>query len=179
MAEGIGTLQPVMRNDENDIDDLVKSTDTVGAGTLRLIRNSASSPYYSVVKWYKAGASITKGAALVHDIALSVDPNQLYKASTTQAGWLAAGIAAAAVSNTGYFSYCYVYGWCPSAIVGTAIASAQILTIAGTNNGLGALSIATSTTAVNTNVKIPFAINHWANSDAATLSSITIQTWLA
>lgn len=165
-------------NNESDIDEFVHATAKISPGTILFYREgTGDTAKMSVVKYYKAASSIPQGVALVHDEAASVNPNQLAKASTSNAGQLAAGIAAAAVSNTGYYSFCYIYGYCPAARVGTAVASGVNLTIAATNNGLGALSEAT-VAATSSKMTVGFARNHFANTDAATNSSITINAWL-
>ena len=176
MAEMIGVPAPVSRNDETDIDDRVDSEEKEGLGTLRLARLSGSSPYYSVIKYYKAAASIVKGKALVKSTA-SANPNLLITAATTNKGDLPSGIAAANVSNTNYFSYAYVYGYCPGAFVGTAIASDLRLGLGGTTAGYLTSEFANATL-VNATSPMFFAWNHMANTDAATLNSITIKTWL-
>ena len=178
MAEFLGTLQPVGRNDENDISSKAEATATDGLGNLRLVRKSSGSPYMSIVRYYQAGATIRQGAPLTHHPSLSVDPNVLYEASTSQAGFLAAGIAAANVSNTLYFSYAYVYGYCPGARVATALASGITLTIGATTAGVAYLGEASTASNNPSLTRMAFAMNQFANTDIATLSSIIITTML-
>ena len=131
-----------------------------------------SSGRWSVVRYYKAAASIALGAWLQKDTADRL-PDVLIT-GTTDSGEVGKGtckgIAAAAVSNTGYYSFCYIAGYCPDAAMPTLYASNQPMrlgatyagrfascTVDGTNNvsisqevvlwslGLGAVSTANST----------------------------------
>lgn len=171
--------------DEQDIEDAVYSSLSglkLAPGTIccYVTDDGAGGDKVSYVRLYKAGATITQGAPLTHANGLvfeTVNPNILFKASASQAGHPAAGIAAANVSNTGYYSWAYVYGYCPAARVSTAIASGAMLTIGGSTNGLSSLQEATLA-ATSGKLMVPFAVNHYANTDIATLSSITITRWL-
>lgn len=177
MTQFLGTLSPVGRNDESDIDDAAHSTAKDSVGALRLIRVSESSPYYSVIKYYKAMATVSKGMALIRDTA-AANPNNLKHAATANGQQLPAGIAAADVSNTGYFSYAYIYGYCPAAKVGTSLASDTPLKLGASIAGYLSV-LQANATLVDATVPVFFAENLGLNAGTTGLSPITIKVWLA
>lgn len=89
---------------------------------------------WSLLKYYQANASIALGVALVRP-ALATAGYVLTTASTSDVNSYALkGISAAAVSNTGYFSFAYIGGYVPDIIFGSA-ASGTLHGISGSTAG--------------------------------------------
>ena len=80
---------------------------------------------WSVVAYYQAGATVLQGDALTQDDS-QYKTNKLVRATTTYAGQLPRGFAAANVSNTNYYSYRYIAGYCPTIKFGSGVASNQV-----------------------------------------------------
>lgn len=137
MSEGIiGVNPPVSRRTAATFATSVDSTAKVPAGTVVWFREeSGGISRVSAVKYYKAAASVRLGAALKQDTGAR-NPNQLAETATTDAKQdYCRGISAAAVSNTGYFAWAYVAGYCPEAHMPTSYASNQIFMLSGTEAG--------------------------------------------
>lgn len=133
----MGTFYPdpvVGKNTEADVTSYVAvSTPALQPGTVQWYRDSSNR--VSVLKYYKAAATIAAGAALVKDTVLR-DPNVLKQSTTAESGHaLCKGIAAAAVSNTGYYSWAFIAGYCPAAAINSGYASNQPMRISGTTTG--------------------------------------------
>lgn len=73
-----------------------------------------SSGRWSVVKYYQAAASVRQGAVLQHAIGSAANVLREAVLSQTEAGDTCRGIAAAEVSNTSYYSFAFVAGYCPA-----------------------------------------------------------------
>lgn len=73
-----------------------------------------SSGRWSVVKYYQSAASIRQGAVLQHALGSAAYVLREAVLAQTEAGDTCRGIAAAAVSNTGYYSFAFVAGYCPA-----------------------------------------------------------------
>lgn len=105
---------------------------------------------WSFLKYYQANASIVKGTALVRPAAASQGYVLTTAATTDVNSYALKGIAAADVSNTGYFSLAYIGGYCPDIIFGSA-ASGVLHGISGSVAGqFTQYSSAGSTIAINT-----------------------------
>ncbi len=131
----IGTPPVVNRRSLSDINLTVDSTAQESQGQVSFFYDPTGNGRWSAVKYYKSGASVRLGAVLKQDTAVR-DANQFIETAVTDARQnVALGIAAAAVSNTGYFSYCYVAGYCPEALMPTTQGSGQYLTLSGTEAG--------------------------------------------
>lgn len=109
-----------------------------------------STDKWSLVKYYQANASIAKGVALVRPAAASQGYVLTTAATTDVNSYALKGIAAANVSNTGYFSFAYIGGYVPDIVFGSA-ASGVAHGISGSVAGqLTQYSSAGSTIAINT-----------------------------
>lgn len=131
----VGINPPIAKvNHDSGIASQVDSTAQVTAGHIAFFKDSSNR--WSMLKYYEAGASILQGAALVQDTAAR-DPNQLITAATDHAnvGNVCKGIAAAAVSNTGRYSWAYIAGYCPDAAMPTNYASNQFMKLSATYAG--------------------------------------------
>lgn len=103
------------------------------AGTVVWAKDGAGRT--SLLKYYKAAATIAQGQTLGQDPG-SRNPYQVEAASTTIGGQnLFKGIAAANVSNTGYYFWAYVGGYCPAAAMPTNYASMQPMRLSATYTG--------------------------------------------
>lgn len=109
-----------------------------------------STDLWSLVKYYQANASIVKGTALVRPTAASQGYVLTTAGTADVNGYTLKGIAAANVSNTGYFSFAYIGGYCPEIVFGSA-ASGVAHGISGSVAGqFTQYSSAGSTIALNT-----------------------------
>lgn len=152
MGTFIGDLPLVGKNTEVDVTSYVAvATAEVDPGTIQWYKDSSNR--VSALRYYQAAATVSQGAPLVKDTT-SRTAYQM-KMSTTAEGGLNAclGIAAHAVSNTGYFGWSFISGYCPVAAINSGYASNQMLRISGTTTGkfgsinLIAATLATSSTA--------------------------------
>lgn len=134
MGAFIGTNPPVGKNTEADVTSYVAvATPEVDPGTVQWYKDSSNR--VSVLKYYQAGASIAAGAALVKSTG-SRTPHNFTQSATSDAGFpVCQGIAAAAVSNTSYYSWAFIAGYCPAAAINSAYASNQLMRISGTTAG--------------------------------------------
>lgn len=104
---------------ENGIASTSDSTARGPVGAIYTAWDSATDNW-SLVRYYQAGATIVQGDALAQDTA-SRKPYKFLR--NTESGILPRGFAAANVSNTGYYSYCYIAGYCPTIKFGSGYAS--------------------------------------------------------
>lgn len=119
--------------DENGLASQVHSTAKGPVGALYTAWDPATNNW-SLVKYYQAGASIRQGDALVQDTSAR-NPNKFLQSPVTAVGQIPRGFAAAAVSNTGYYSYCYVAGYCPAMRFGSGWASNTFFALSGSATG--------------------------------------------
>lgn|SRR3990167_700644 len=96
---------------------------------------------WSLVAYYQAGATILQGDALQHDTS-QYKTYRMVQASiglTTASGGIVGliprGFAAANVSNTGYYSYRYIMGYCPTIKFKSTVASNAICGIGSVTAG--------------------------------------------
>lgn len=149
----------------------------------------------SVLRYLQSLASIPKGAALmnvnpaeattggVSSDGLSQSPTLVTVASI--AFWnqnICKGIAAAEVSNTGYWFWSYIAGYCPDAAMPTAYASGQAMGLSGTYAGrlssarVNASLVCTGGSGAFHVVAISLGAN--TVSTANSTNSVQIQGWL-
>lgn len=174
---GFVRMEPPMKM-SNDINLAVDSNVTFPRGVnvpgaIGFFKTSGD--LWSLVKYYQANASVLKGAGLVRPVAAS-QGYVLQTASTTDVNSFAVrGIAAANVSNTGYFSFAYIGGYCPDIIFGSA-ASGVSHGLSGSNAGaFTQYSSAGSTVALNTK---PFFFPVTAF-DVTTVAGSTASGWIS
>jgi hypothetical protein len=120
----IGSMPPVGFIDENGIAATSHATAKAPVGSVFTAWDPATNNW-SVLAYYQAAASILKGDALTQDDS-QYGTYKLVRATTTYAGQLPRGFAAAAVNNTGYYSYRYIAGYCPAIKFGSGVASNQV-----------------------------------------------------
>ena len=131
MGNFIGTNPPVGKNTEADVTAYVAvATAEVDPGTIQWYKDSSNR--VSVLRYYQAAATIAAGAALVKSTT-SRSPYHLAQSATSDAGYaLCKGIAAAAVSNTSYYSWAFIAEYCPAAAINSGFASNQPMRLSGT-----------------------------------------------
>jgi len=118
------------------------------AGAIAFFKTSTDK--WSLVKYYQANASILQGIGLVRPVAATAGYVLTTAATTDVNSFALKGIAAANVSNTGYFSFAYIGGYCPNIIFGSA-ASGVLHGLSGSVAGnFTQYSSAGSTIAINT-----------------------------
>lgn len=104
---------------ENGIASTADSTARGPVGALYTAWDSATDNW-SIVRYYQAGATVLQGDALMQD----TSARKPYKfLRNTADGTIPRGFAAADVSNTNYYSYCYIAGYCPTIKFGSGFAS--------------------------------------------------------
>jgi len=112
--------------------------------------HKTSADKWSILSYYQANASIVKGMGLVRPAAASQGYVLTTAATADVDSYALKGIAAADVSNTGYFSFCYKGGYCPDIMFGSA-ASGTLHGLSGSTAGqFSPFSSAGSTIALNT-----------------------------
>lgn len=117
-------------------------------GAIAFYKTSADK--WSWLKYYQANASIVKGTALVRPTAATAGYVLTTAGTADVNSYALKGIAAANVSNTGYFSFAYIGGYCPDIVFGSA-ASGVAHGISGSVAGqFTQYSSAGSTIALNT-----------------------------
>jgi hypothetical protein len=186
----IGSLPPVTKPGgvaNSDIASAVDSTAQSTAGQIAFFKDS--SDRWSVVRYYKAAATIGQGDGLVKDT-VARDPNQLKKAATGDAfSPYCKGVAAASVNNTGYFSWSYIGGYCPNVGYNSGYASNQLFGLSGTtaakfsSHGQFAFNTGTATgLATGTNFPVVWSLGAESTATSATdvfaLNSGVIIGWL-
>jgi len=135
MPSIIGTNPPVARRSEFGaaIESTADTTAQAIAGQIAFAVDS--SQRWSVLRYYQAAATIALGATLQKSLDTR-DSNRLETASLDIGGGNACkGISAAAVSNTGYYSWAYVAGYCPDAAMPSTYASMQYMRLSATYAG--------------------------------------------
>lgn len=144
----IGGLPPAAK--------LTATIDTVADASAQatpgqLCYSKTSGDKWSLYRYYKAAATILKGKGLVVDMA-AADPNTLITGATTDVNSYAArGVAAANVSNTGYYSWAVIGGYAPDVRFNSGYASGIFFGLSGSQAGdWGSAASAGSTIAVNT-----------------------------
>jgi hypothetical protein len=128
---------------------------------------------WSLLKYYQANASISKGFGLVRPAAATAGYVLAHAATTDVNSYALKGIAAADVSNTGYFSFAYIGGYCPDIKFNSGAASGQIFGLSGSIAGwFGSTASAGSTIAVGTKPYFfPVTSFEATDSSAGTLAS--------
>ena len=177
----VGTTAPVSKVTASGISAQVDSTATDSVGKIVWYRDvSGSTPRVSAIKYYKAGASVRLGAVLKQDTAAR-DSNRFIECAVTDAKFnYCKGIAAAAVSNTGYFSWCYVGGYVPEALMPTNYASNQYMMLSATEAGklTSAFSDATAGNATGNWTIVFQSFSVASGSSGGSTSSGVIVGWL-
>lgn len=112
--------------------------------------HKTSANKWSLLKYYQANASIALGVGLVRPAAASAGYVLTTAGTADVNGYTLKGISAAAVSNTGYFSFAYIGGYVPDVVFGSA-ASGTAHGLSGSVAGqFTQYSSAGSTIAINT-----------------------------
>ena len=93
-----------------------------------------SASQWSMIAYYQAGATITKGDALIHDTS-QYKSWRLLRSATANEGQIPRGFAAADVNNTAYYSFRYIAGYCPTIKFLSNVASNQVTNMAGSQVG--------------------------------------------
>ena len=124
VATILGTMPVVGFTDEAGIAATSHATAKAPIGAVYTAWDPATTQW-SLIRYYQAGATILQGDALVHDDT-QYKTYRLVRASTANAGQLPRGFAAANVSNTAYYSFCYIAGYCPTIKYGSGPASNQV-----------------------------------------------------
>lgn len=148
----------------------------------------------SILAYAQAGASIPVGAPLAHQAGFAttlnsagvstqngIDTGFVLQTTTAQGGRqdIFAGVAAANVSNTGYFFWRYVSGYVPQALVGSIIASGNMLVVSGSTAGqLGSNTLGNATTTGTTYFPVGYMLQLASNA-AGTIASIWLNGWYA
>lgn len=120
----LGTMPVVGFTDETGLASAAHSTAKAPAGATWTVWDPTTQNW-SVVRYYQAGATVLQGDALVQDDS-QYKTYKLVRASTANSGQLPRGFAAANVSNTNYYSFCYIAGYCPTIKFGSGVASNQV-----------------------------------------------------
>lgn len=153
-----------------------------------------SSGRISVLRYVQAFASIVKGAALmqvplaeatttgISSAGLANDPVVLHTASVAIGGQnMCKGFAAADVSNTGYWFWSYIAGYCPDAAMPTAYNSGQPLRLSASYAGRlssAAINVSTSHIATWTQHIVAVSLGQHTVSTANSTNAIAINGWL-
>lgn len=190
----VGVNPPAARvTNDGGIASQTDSTRKNGPGQIAFYRDSKGR--WSVLKYVQSFASIVKGSVItqvhaaeattggVSGFTLSQDPNVVTTASVGQATNLTpAGIAAAEVSNTGYWFWSYIAGYCPDAAMPTLYASGQPLRMSATYAGrLSSAQINASFACVGATIPIravAIALGQTSFSTANSTNSVMICGWL-
>lgn len=144
----IGSLPPAAKLSAA-LASVADSTAQAVAGQISYVKTSTNQ--WSMVMYYQANATVLLGVGLVRPTAASTTWVLQTAATTDVNSFALKGIAAANVSNTGYFSWCYIGGYCPDIQFNSAAASGQLFGLSGSNAGwFGSTASAGSTIAVNT-----------------------------
>ena len=180
----VGSFPPTGFMPEQGIDEVADSTakDTVGA--IHTVYDSTNNNW-SLVAYYQAGATILQGHALAHDqsqrktyrlVQASIG---LTLASGGNVGQIPRGFAAADVSNTGYYSYRYIAGYCPTMNFISGVASNQVLAVSGSIAGAMSPFIVNATLSDATHATVRLGCVYALDNIAATgLNSGVIQTFM-
>lgn len=111
--------------------------------------HKTSSDKWSILRCYKSTGSVTLGMGLVRTANVTTT-YELGSAATTDAyTHNFAGVAAAAVNNTGYFSFAYVYGYCPDIRGGSGAATGVLLGLSGSQAGVFGSAILVGSAHIN------------------------------
>lgn len=149
----------------------------------------------SVLKYVQALASIVKGTVLMNVIASEATTGGVASDGLSQSPHLVTaatiglhnvnmckGIAAAEVSNTGYWFWAYIAGYCPDAAMPTSYASGQPMKLSGTYAGrLSSAMVNASLTCTGASgawniVAMSLGVSSSANANST--GSVFIQGWL-
>jgi hypothetical protein len=172
----------------------VDSTAQTELGTVAFFKDDSGR--VSVLRYVQAWASVPLGAVLMHQAGGATTVNSagvstlggrdpafvdVATLGLAVAPNLCAGIAAAAVSNTGYYFWSYIAGYCPDAAMPTSYASGQPMRISATYTGrLSSSQINASFACVGATIPI-YAVAHslMVNSAATANStgSIMLHGW--
>ncbi len=125
----VGTFPPVGFLDEAGLATAAHSANKAPIGAMWTVTDQTTNNW-SIVAYYQAGATIIQGDALVHDDT-QYKSYRMKRASTDNQGQLPRGFAAANVSNTAYYSYRYIAGYCPTIKFGSGVASNQVAALSG------------------------------------------------
>lgn len=115
--------------DENGIASTAHSAAKGTIGAVYTAWDSATNQW-SMLAYYQAGATILQGDALIHDTS-QYKSYRMIRAATANGGEIPRGFAAANVSNTAYYSYRYIGGYCPTIKFGSGVASNALCALSG------------------------------------------------
>lgn len=149
----------------------------------------------SVLAYAQAQGSIPLGAPLVHQAGFATTLNSagvstqngldtgFVQVATTTFGGRAdvfAGVAAANVSNTGYFFWRYINGYVPQALCGSNIISGNpiILSATGTGGQFGSNTLGNATLTGTTFYPVGYTLMLSSNT-AGTIASVWLNGWFA
>lgn len=149
----------------------------------------------SVLRYLQAFASIPKGAAVMNVIASEATTGGVSSAGFSQDPHMVTiatiglhnvnmckGIAAAEVSNTGYWAWYYIAGYCPDAAMPTSYASGQPLKLSATYAGrLSSAMVNASLTCTGASGAwhiVAIALGVASSASANSTGSAYLQGWL-
>lgn len=130
--QSIGGFPPAIFVDENGFT-ATHTAAKMPAGTIFTATDPATGNW-SMLRYYKAEATIAQGAPLVHGALSQTNHYTLKSAATSAIGMPPQGVAAAAMT-TGVYGYAYVWGYCPTIKFGTNWASNQYFNVSASFSG--------------------------------------------
>ena len=132
---------------------------------------------WSIVAYYQAGATVVKGDTLAHDNSQYKTYRMITAAIATNALQIPRGFAAADVSNTGYYSFRYISGYCPTIKFLSNVASNQQCCVSGSI--AGAMSAYPGNASLSSTTTTPLNCVYSLDVNAATaVNSGIIQTFM-
>lgn len=155
-AKIIGSFPPVGGTvNESGINTMAHATAQNPVGALYTVKDDTTDGLWSVVRYYQAGATILQGDALCHDTS-QYKPYRFLRTPLTEAGLMPRGVAAANVSNTAYYSFCYISGYCPTIKFGSGVTSNSFNAVSASFTGaFGSFGLYST---VSTNVTVRLGI---------------------
>lgn len=125
----IGSFPPVGFLDETGLTSAAHATAKAPVGAVWTVWDPTTNNW-SLISYYQVGATVVRGDALMHDSS-QYKFYRLVAATTGNAAEIPRGFAAASVNNTGYYSYRYIGGYCPSIKFLSNVGSNQVTGLAG------------------------------------------------
>lgn len=175
-AKIIGSFPPVGVVSEVGIASTADATAKAPIGAMYTVQDDTNQGYFSIVRYYQAGATILQGDALTHDTS-QYKPYRFLRTAVTDAGLMPRGVAAANVSNTAYYSYCYISGYCPTIKFGSGVTSNSFNAVSGSfTGGFGSFGLY-STVSSNVTVRLGVVYSLDVNTTTGVNSGI-IQAFL-
>jgi hypothetical protein len=180
----VGSFPPTGFLDESGIASASHPAPKETVGTIHSVYDPSTNNW-SIIAYYQAGATVLQGDALAHDqsqygtyrmVQASIG---LTLASGGNIGQIPRGFAAANVSNTGYYSYRYIGGYCPTIKFLSNVASNQVCAVAASIAGAMSSYPANSSTAPASLVTTRLACVYSLDVNAATaVNSGIIQAFM-